>query len=210
MASNLRTGVKTGVLRSALFVFQALSLPFLLFYWCAGRTDGAFQSIMQTACLVPATPGVLLRAALLRGMARRCGLRVTVHLGTLFSSPRIELGEHVYIGAFCNIGYACIEDHVLIGSGVHVLSGKHQHGYARRDIPMALQPGMKSSVRIGHGAWIGNGSIVMADVGEESIIGAGSVVVSAIPPWSIAAGSPARVVGDRRTDSGSTQARVTV
>jgi len=193
-----------------IFVFQVLSLPFLLFYWCAGRTDTVFQSIMQVACLVPATLGVLFRAALLRGMASRCGLRVTVHLGTLFSSPQVEIGENVYIGAFSNIGYACIEDHVLVGSGVHVLSGKHQHGYARQDIPMALQPGTKSPVRIGYGAWIGNGSIVMADVGEEAIVGAGSVVITAIPAWSIAVGSPARVVGDRRADTPSPQARMTM
>lgn len=181
------------------FVFRVVTLPGAILYWMSGRSENAFQSVMQTACLVPALPGVLIRQALLAWMAARCGRRVTVHLGTIFSSPQVELGENVYIGAFCNIGYARIEDNVLFGSNVHVLSGKHQHGYARTDVPIASQSGSKSAVRIGHGAWIGNCAIVMADIGEECIVGAGSVVVNPIPAWSIAVGSPARVVADRRT-----------
>jgi len=153
---------------------------------------------MQVACLVPASLGIFARQALLAWMTAACGRRVTVHIGTLFSSPLLRVGENVYIGAFCNIGYAQIEDDVLFGSNVHVLSGKHQHGYSRTDIPIARQSGKKSPIRIGHGSWIGNGAIVMADIGEESIIGAGSVVVDPIPAWSIAVGSPARVVADRR------------
>jgi virginiamycin A acetyltransferase len=190
--------LKVLALAAIQFVFRVLTLPWALFYWMTGRSDNAFQSIMQTACLVPALPGVFIRQALLAWMAAKCGRRVTVHLGTIFSSPLVEIGENVYIGAFCNIGYARVEDNVLFGSNVHVLSGKNQHGYARTDLPIALQAGSKSAVRIGQGAWIGNGAIVMADVAEECIVGAGSVLVDPIPAWSIAVGSPARVVADRR------------
>ena len=38
----------------------------------------------------------------------------------------------------------------------------------------------------------------MADIGEQCVIGAGSVVTRPIPAWSIAVGSPAHVIGDRR------------
>jgi acetyltransferase-like isoleucine patch superfamily enzyme len=192
--------IRTLILAIIQFVFRVLVLPFVLFYWAAGRSENAFQGIMQVACLVPASPGVFVRQALLAWMAAGCGRRVTVHIGTLFSTPRVRVGENVYVGAFCNIGYAQIEDDVLFGSNVHVLSGKHQHGYARLDVPMSRQQGRKTAVCIGAGAWIGNGAIVMADVGEHSIVGAGSVVVDAIPAWSVAVGSPARVVGDRRAE----------
>ena len=188
--------MRTAILRLTLFVFQAFTLPFALFYLVSGRSVNVFQSIMQTACLVPASPGIFMRQALLRWMIARCGLRVTVHLGTLFSNPSAELGENVYIGAFCNIGNARLSDYVLLGSSVHILSGKHQHAYGRHDIPIALQGGSKTPVRIGYGTWIGNGAVVMADIGEECIVGAGSVVVDAIPAWSIAVGSPARVIAE--------------
>jgi virginiamycin A acetyltransferase len=190
--------IRTLILATIQFAFRVLVVPFVLFYWATGRSENAFQSIMQVACLVPASPGVFVRQALLAWMAAGCGRRVTVHLGTLFSTAEVRIGENVYIGAFCSIGRADIEDEVLFGSNVHVLSGKHQHGYARTDIPIARQHGQKTAVRVGYGAWIGNGAIVMADIGEQCIIGAGSVVVDAIPAWSVAVGSPARVVADRR------------
>ncbi len=190
--------LKTALLSAVSAVFRVLTSPFVLVYLALGRRGATFQSIMQAACLVPGLPGAFTRQALLAAMAKRCGLRVTVHLGTLFSTADVELAENVYIGAFCNIGHAIVDDYALLGSNVHVLSGKHQHGYARHDVPMALQDGRKVPVRIGYGAWVGNGAIIMADVGEHSIIGAGSVVVDPIPAWSIAVGSPARVVGDRR------------
>ena len=53
-------------------------------------------------------------------------------------------------------------------------------------------------VRIGAGSWIGSASVVMADVGRQSIVGAGAVVTRPVPEYSFAAGVPARVVYDRR------------
>jgi virginiamycin A acetyltransferase len=194
--------IRTLILATIQFGFRVLVLPFILFYWATGRSENAFQSIMQVACLVPASPGVFVRQALLAWMSAGCGRRVTVHVGTLFSTAQVRIGENVYIGAFCNIGRADIDDDVLFGSNVHVLSGKHQHGYARTDVPISRQQGYKTTVRIGAGSWIGNGAIVMADIGEHSIVGAGSVVVDAIAPWSVAVGSPARVVADRRPAHG--------
>jgi acetyltransferase-like isoleucine patch superfamily enzyme len=53
-------------------------------------------------------------------------------------------------------------------------------------------------VRIGAGTWIGSGSVILADVGRNSIIGAGSVVTRPIPDEVVAAGTPARVIRHRR------------
>jgi acetyltransferase-like isoleucine patch superfamily enzyme len=48
-------------------------------------------------------------------------------------------------------------------------------------------------IRIGRNAWIGNSAVVMADVGDNGVIGAGSVVVKPIPADSVAVGNPAMV-----------------
>ena len=191
-------GVRGLVYGALTLLFRLLTAPIALFYILTGRRPGIFQSIMQCACLLPTFVGHFTRLTLLQWMAARCGRRVTVHLGTLFSAPQVELGENVYISAFCNLGWALLGDYVVLGSNVQITSGKHQHFAARTDIPIALQGGRKSPVRVGHGSWIGNGSIVLADVGEECVIGAGSVVVNPIPAWSVAVGSPARVIADRR------------
>jgi acetyltransferase-like isoleucine patch superfamily enzyme len=62
---------------------------------------------------------------------------------------------------------------------------------------MREQEGQRTLVRIGRGAWVGSGALVMADVGANSVIGAGAVVTSPIPESVVAAGVPAKVVRAR-------------
>jgi acetyltransferase-like isoleucine patch superfamily enzyme len=66
------------------------------------------------------------------------------------------------------------------------------------DRPIREQPGTRTLVRIGEGAWVGSAAIVMADVGRHAIVGAGAVVTNPIPDYAVAVGVPARVVRDRR------------
>jgi acetyltransferase-like isoleucine patch superfamily enzyme len=51
-------------------------------------------------------------------------------------------------------------------------------------------------VRIGNGSWLGYGSVILpgADIGEHVVIGANSVVTGVIPSFSVAVGSPAKVI----------------
>ncbi|MCW7079146.1 MAG: hypothetical protein OCU16_06440 [Candidatus Methanospirare jalkutatii] len=51
-------------------------------------------------------------------------------------------------------------------------------------------------VRIKHDAWIGTGAIILPNVtiGEFSIIGAGAVVTKDVPPYTVVAGIPARII----------------
>ena len=53
-------------------------------------------------------------------------------------------------------------------------------------------------VRIGAGAWVGSGAVVLADVGRDTVVGAGAVVTKPLPDRVLAAGVPARVL--RRRD----------
>jgi acetyltransferase-like isoleucine patch superfamily enzyme len=58
-------------------------------------------------------------------------------------------------------------------------------------------------VRIEKGCWIGEKVIILpgVNIGERSIIGAGSVVTKSIPAYSIAVGNPARVIKTWNKDS---------
>ena len=82
---------------------------------------------------------------------------------------------------------------MLLGSHVSVANGGGQHGIDRLDVPIREQPGTWPHVTIGRDTWIGDRSIVLADVGHHCVIGAGSVVTKPIPDYAIAVGNPARV-----------------
>ena len=54
-------------------------------------------------------------------------------------------------------------------------------------------------VTIGHGVWLGGGAIVCPGVtiGEDTVVGAGSVVTRSLPAGVVAAGNPCRVIRPR-------------
>jgi acetyltransferase-like isoleucine patch superfamily enzyme len=97
----------------------------------------------------------------------------------------------------CHIGLAHLEHDVLVGAGVHIPSGAETHGIDDIDVPIREQPGRRQLVTIGAGSWIGSAAIVMADVGANSVVAAGSVVTKPVEAAVVAAGVPARVVRSR-------------
>ena len=58
----------------------------------------------------------------------------------------------------------------------------------------------RGTVKIGNDCWIASHAVILANVtiGEGSVIAAGSVVTKDVPPYSIVAGVPAKVIGSRR------------
>jgi acetyltransferase-like isoleucine patch superfamily enzyme len=164
-------------------------------------TDGALEASMQLLSLVPGLSGQYLRRAFLaRVLAGGCAKSVVIEFGSLFSQAGSRIEENVYIGPRCHLGLVHLERDVLIAAGVHIPSGPHTHGTDEAS-PIRNQSGRRRLVRIGAGTWIGSNAVVMADVGRDTIVGAGAVVTQPIPPGVIAAGVPARVIR-RRNEAG--------
>lgn len=160
---------------------------------------GAFAGWSQLFSLLPGISGEYLRHAFYSLAAGQCEDGVCIGFGTIGSHPGLRMGRSVYIGNYCSLGDVTIEQDVLIASHVSVMNGCRQHGTSRLDIPIREQPGELEPVTIGEGSWIGERATVAADVGRHCIVGAGSLVLNPIPDYAIAVGSPARVIGDRRT-----------
>jgi acetyltransferase-like isoleucine patch superfamily enzyme len=80
---------------------------------------------------------------------------------------------------------------------VQVPSGGKTHYFDDPTRPIREQGGERRVVRVGAGAWVGAGAIVLADVGAGTIVAAGSVVTKPLPDNVIAAGVPARVIRNR-------------
>lgn len=166
---------------------------YLLARGLVGRQH-AFCGISQAFSLLPGLGGVYLRHALYRLVLPECGADAWIGFGTVFSHPDARVGRQAYLGVGCMIGDVTIGDDVLIGSHVSIVNGNRQHGIERLDIPIREQPGEYPRVTIGADSWIGDRAIVMADIGRQCVVGAGSVVTRPVPDYAIAVGNPARVV----------------
>lgn len=96
---------------------------------------------------------------------------------------------------------------ITIGDGTRIATGAalyaFDHGIAP-DRPIRGQPVRSRGIRVGSDVWIGANAGVTdgAEIGDHAVVGMGAVVTRDVPPWAIVAGSPARVVGDRRERPG--------
>lgn len=105
----------------------------------------------------------------------------------------ITLGNRVFINKSCifvDLGGIELEDDVLLGPEVKILSVNHPLD------PKNRRSVILESVKIKQNAWIGAGAIICPGVtiGENSVVGAGSVVTKDVPDNSVYAGVPAKFI----------------
>lgn len=111
---------------------------------------------------------------------------------------RIAIGRGVVLTNAvlnCRSGRIVIEDDVFFAHNCMVLTGKHEYaltGKARTDT--VVDKGRDIIIR--RGAWIASGTIIIGpcEIGENAVIGAGSVVLGDVMPGTLYAGNPARPI----------------
>jgi acetyltransferase-like isoleucine patch superfamily enzyme len=98
----------------------------------------------------------------------------------LFSASRVTIGRETLLAAYC-----------------YVIGGDHD--FSDPSAAVLAQGRTSAGVAIGAGAWLGAGAKILdgVTIGDRAIVGAGAVVRDAVPAGAIAAGVPARVVGQR-------------
>lgn len=143
-----------------------------------------------------------LRTRLIAPLFEEFGAGSRVSFGTRILEPnRISVGARTMIPNSSVIdgrGGLEIGDDCLIGFENVIVTATH--AFDRTDCAINAQGMAQAPVRIGDDVWTGCRVIITPGVtiGSHAIIGAGSVVTRDIPEWAIAAGSPARVLRDRR------------
>lgn len=115
-----------------------------------------------------------------------------------------RIGANSGIGAYSFIGAA---GGVRIGDGVimgqYVSFHSENHCFERVDLPISKQGVTRNGIVIEDDCWIG-AKVTLLDgayVGKGSVIAAGAVVRNHIPPYSVAAGVPAKVIKSRKNDT---------
>ena len=134
-----------------------------------------------------------------RGFIQRMTGR-PVDASTSIALPfRTDFGRHIFLGKdvfinadclFVDLGGIHIADHALIAPRVTILTVDHDVDPERR------RSVVTAAVRIERNAWIGAGATICpgVTVGENSVVGAGSVVTKDVPANVVVAGVPAKVV----------------
>lgn len=173
-----------------------MAMPYLVGYGLLvvllGR-ERAFGFASESVAKVPGIMGVYTRQAFYRRLLAHVGRDVNFGFMSLLSKPGAVIGDRVYIGRYCMIGYAELGDDVMLADGVQVLSGRYQHGAESVD-GRALRdnPQQYTKVKVGDGAWLGAGSVIMAEVGARAVVGAGAVVVKPVADGAKVGGVPAK------------------
>lgn len=113
----------------------------------------------------------------------------------------INVGKNVYIGTGTTLfGHMGLEigDDCLLAQNIQLTP--YSHIFDDPNSIIYSQGGHCKKVTIGRDVYIGMRAAIMysGDIGEGSVIGAGSVVVKPIPPYSVAVGCPAKVIKERK------------
>jgi acetyltransferase-like isoleucine patch superfamily enzyme len=117
---------------------------------------------------------------------------------TLAPEARIEIGSGCFLNRNTMLAAQAeivIGDHTMLANGCFV--GDAEHRFDDPDVPITWQGfSSKGPVRIGANCWFGVHCVVTSGVtiGARCVIGANSVVNRDLPPGTIAAGAPARVI----------------
>jgi virginiamycin A acetyltransferase len=209
MTISLRRAAKTLAFWLATVVVAPQLALFVVRAAILGR-DRALEGSSQALSLWPGVLGQYVRRAFYARVLDHCDPSATIEFGVLFSKSGARLAENVYVGPRCHLGLVDIGRDVLIGPAVHVPSGRATHGTGDVSRPMREQAGTVTRITIGAGSWIGSGAIIMADIGRDTVVGAGSVVTHTLPDHVVAAGVPAVVVRDRVSGPGASSASATV
>ena len=98
----------------------------------------------------------------------------------IFSASRVTIGRDTLLAAYC-----------------YVIGGDHD--FSDPAAAVITQQRRSAGVSIGAGAWLGAGAKILdgVTIGDRAVVGAGAVVREAVPEGAIAAGVPARIVGQR-------------
>lgn len=164
------------------------------------RAISSAASVHWTAQITESTSGEISIAPSVR-IGRHTWLNTPAKPGQDRVDPRIEIATGSAIGrgnVISALNRITIAEHVV--TAPHVLIMDHAHEFADPHTPILLQGVTDGgSIALERGCWIGFGAVIVCNrgtltIGANSVVAANSVVTADVPPRSVVAGTPARVI----------------
>ena len=156
--------------------------PFFFLYTKRGKGSVIYRSVRKD--ITPFHPFSVGKYSVIEDFSCINNAVGETHIG---NNSRIGLHNTI-------IGPVCIGNNVNLAQGV-VVSGLN-HTYQDVNNPICKQKVETSCIYIEDDVWIGANAVITSGVtiGNHSVIGAGSIVIQNIPPFSLAVGNPAKVI----------------
>lgn len=107
----------------------------------------------------------------------------------------VIIGDHTRVGLHNTvIGPVTIGNHVNLAQGITVTA--LNHNFTEKDMRIDEQGVSTTPVTIGHDIWIGANAVILPGVtiGDHSVVAAGAVVTKDVPPHTLVAGVPAKII----------------
>ena len=185
--------------RILFFLGIVLSMPFIVPTILEAALFGEKCERMLCWCkeilsLIPTAIGEYMRLGFYWSVCREISPDALFMFGSMVAHRDTIIRAGVVVGSYTIVGYADIGENVLMGARVSLISGKYQHGRPVERSGGAELVEQYDTIHIGKNSWIGQDAIIMANVGENCTVGAGSVVFKDMPPNSTFIGNPARKV----------------
>jgi len=136
------------------------------------------------------------RAALLAELFGKVGVNLWIEPPFYCDyGTNITVGRDVFFNFNCvvlDVAPVTIGDLVLAGPGVHIYTATHELDHRTRRTGLEFG----RAVNIGSDVWIGGGALILpgVNIGDRTVVGAGSVVTRDLPADVFAAGNPCRII----------------
>jgi len=178
----------------SIFKIIAFRLRYLRYKYFLGSRSG-FVNIGKN--VIFQNPGFI-HLGKIAGIGDNTFIGPVVDYAGIKYNPIVRIGDGTWVGKNCSIAAiygVYIGKNVLFAGQVHITD--HSHGYELIDIPISSQKLIsKGPIEIEDQCWLGFGCEILSGVhiGKHSVVAAHSVVTKDVPPYSVVAGIPAKII----------------
>lgn len=179
-------------------IIHTINLPFLIWYLARIKIPYvSYKNVTISLSKHTGERGVLLRQAFYKRTLQECGDNLRVHYGAYFVYPNIRVGQNCTVEEYSIVSLCDLGNDVIIAARVSIMSGGNHHEVDDLNLKFVDSLLPLKHISIASNVWIGTHAVIMNDVAEGCVIGAGAVLTRKYEQNMIIAGIPAVVIRKR-------------